>query len=138
MRKWSKCSARTWPNSAPARRSRADAERSPTGINRRRTTPAPRRRWTDDVAQTRDKQCAEAQERYKKLIEGRRLYKTGDDGERQYLTSEEIDSERVECEARHRRHLQQRHLEASISRDPESAVLACALPPAAQSLRLRV
>ena len=49
----------------------------------------------DDVAQTRDKQCADAQDRYKKLIEGRRLYKAGADGERQYLTSEEIDSERV-------------------------------------------
>jgi hypothetical protein len=49
----------------------------------------------DDVAQTREKQCADAQDRYKKLIEGRRLYKTGADGERQYLTSEEIDSERL-------------------------------------------
>ena len=48
-----------------------------------------------DVAQTREKQCAEAQDRYKKLIEGRRLYKTGADGERQYLTSDEIDSERL-------------------------------------------
>ncbi len=48
-----------------------------------------------DVAQTRDKQCADAQDRYKKLIEGRRLYKTGENGERQYLTSDEIDSERV-------------------------------------------
>ena len=48
-----------------------------------------------DVAQARDKQCADAQERYKKLIEGRKLYKLGADGERQYLTSEEIDSERV-------------------------------------------
>jgi hypothetical protein len=48
-----------------------------------------------DVAQTRDKQCADAQDRYKKLIEGRRLYKTGDNGERQYLTSEEIDAERL-------------------------------------------
>jgi hypothetical protein len=48
-----------------------------------------------DVAETRDKQCADAQDRYKKLIEGRKLYKTGADGERQYLTSEEIDSERV-------------------------------------------
>jgi hypothetical protein len=48
-----------------------------------------------DVAQTREKQCAEAQAHYKKLIEGRKLYKTGADGERQYLTSEEIDSERV-------------------------------------------
>jgi hypothetical protein len=49
----------------------------------------------DDVAQTRDKQCADAQDRYKKLIEGRKLYKAGADGERQYLSSEEIDSERV-------------------------------------------
>lgn len=48
-----------------------------------------------DVAQARDKQCADAQERYKTLIEGRRLYKTGENGERQYLTSEEIDSERL-------------------------------------------
>jgi hypothetical protein len=48
-----------------------------------------------DVAQTRDKQCADAQDRYKKLIEGRRLYKTGPDGERKYMTSEEIDTERL-------------------------------------------
>jgi hypothetical protein len=48
-----------------------------------------------DVAQTREKQCADAQDHYKKLIEGRKLYKTGADGERQYLTSEEIDSERI-------------------------------------------
>ncbi|HEY3852647.1 MAG TPA: DUF4124 domain-containing protein [Steroidobacteraceae bacterium] len=48
-----------------------------------------------DVAQARDKQCADAQARYKTLIEGRRLYKTGENGERQYLTSEEIDSERL-------------------------------------------
>ena len=50
-----------------------------------------------DVAQTREKQCADAQDRYKKLIEGRRLYKTGADGERQYLTSEEIDSQRLDA-----------------------------------------
>jgi hypothetical protein len=49
----------------------------------------------NDVAQSREKQCAETQDRYKKLIEGRRLFKTGADGERQYLTSEEIDSERL-------------------------------------------
>jgi hypothetical protein len=48
-----------------------------------------------DVVQTRDKQCIEAQERYKKLIEGRRLYKTGPDGERQFMNSEEIDTERL-------------------------------------------
>jgi Domain of unknown function (DUF4124) len=48
-----------------------------------------------DVSQTRDKQCAEAQDRYKKLIEGRRLYKTGPDGERQFMNSEEIDTERL-------------------------------------------
>jgi hypothetical protein len=50
-----------------------------------------------DVAQTLEKQCAEAQDRYKKLIEGRRLYKTGDNGERQYLTSEEIDTQRLDA-----------------------------------------
>lgn len=62
------------------------------------TTPADdaaKKAVDQDVAQTREKQCAEAQERYKKMIEGRRLYKTGTDGERQYLTSEEVDSERV-------------------------------------------
>jgi hypothetical protein len=48
-----------------------------------------------DVAQTREKQCTEAQERYKKLIEGRRIYTTGADGERQYLTSDQIDTDRV-------------------------------------------
>jgi Domain of unknown function (DUF4124) len=48
-----------------------------------------------DVAQTRDKQCTDAQDRYKKLIEGRRIYKTGADGEREFLTSQEIDTERL-------------------------------------------
>jgi hypothetical protein len=48
-----------------------------------------------DVAQTRDKQCTDAQDRYKKLIEGRRLYKTGPNGERQFMNSEEIDTERL-------------------------------------------
>jgi hypothetical protein len=48
-----------------------------------------------DVAESREKQCTDAQDRYKKLIEGRRLYKTGTDGERQYLTSDEIDAERL-------------------------------------------
>ena len=48
-----------------------------------------------DVSQTRDKQCTEAQDRYKKLIEGRRLFKTGPDGERQFMNSEEIDTERL-------------------------------------------
>jgi len=59
-------------------------------------TPSETKKAVDsDVAQTREKQCAEAQDRYKKLIEGRRIYKTGDNGERQYLTSEEIDAERL-------------------------------------------
>ena len=58
-------------------------------------TTDPKKAVDSDVAQARDKQCADAQDRYKKLIEGRRLYKTGDNGERQYLTSDEIDSERL-------------------------------------------
>jgi Domain of unknown function (DUF4124) len=48
-----------------------------------------------DVAQTREKQCADAQDHYKKLIEGRKIYTTGTNGERQYLTSDQIDTERV-------------------------------------------
>jgi hypothetical protein len=55
----------------------------------------PAKAVAEDVAATKQKQCADAQERYKHLIEGRRLYKTGEKGEREYLTSEEIDSERV-------------------------------------------
>jgi hypothetical protein len=50
-----------------------------------------------DVAEARQKECAEAQDRYKKLIEGRHLYKTGDSGERVYLTSDEIDAERLDA-----------------------------------------
>jgi hypothetical protein len=56
---------------------------------------ATRRAVDADVAQTKDKQCTDAQDRYKKLIEGRRIYKTGADGERQYMTSQEIDTERL-------------------------------------------
>jgi hypothetical protein len=48
-----------------------------------------------DVAQTRDKQCADAQDRYKKLIDGRHIYKTGPDGERIFMSSDEIDTERM-------------------------------------------
>jgi hypothetical protein len=74
------------PDAAPA------AAKPPTGDPSARDI---KKAVDDDVAQTRDKQCAEAQDRYKKLIEGRKIYKTGADGERQFLTSEQIDSERV-------------------------------------------
>jgi hypothetical protein len=63
------------------------------------TESVAKKQVADDVAQSRDKECADAQERYKKLIEGRRLYKTGPEGERQYLTSEEIDKERLQAKA---------------------------------------
>ena len=65
------------------------------GQARRHSPSDTKKAVATDVAQTREKQCADAQDRYKKLIEGRHLYKTGDNGERQYLTSEEIDSERL-------------------------------------------
>jgi Domain of unknown function (DUF4124) len=58
-------------------------------------TQAVKKAVDEDVAQAKDKECADAQDRYKKLIEGRKIYKTGADGERQYLTSDEIDSERI-------------------------------------------
>jgi len=53
------------------------------------------RQVNQDVAESKDKQCTDAQERYKKLIEGRRIYKSGPDGERQYMSSQEIDTERL-------------------------------------------
>jgi hypothetical protein len=59
------------------------------------TTDAVQKAVDQDVADAREKQCAEAQDRYKKDIEGRRLYKMGENGERVYLTSEEIDAERL-------------------------------------------
>ncbi|HXA34979.1 MAG TPA: DUF4124 domain-containing protein [Steroidobacteraceae bacterium] len=59
--------------------------------------PAAKKAMDDDVAQAREKECAEARERYRKLIEGRRLFKTGDNGERQYLSSEEIDTQRLDA-----------------------------------------
>ncbi len=78
---------------------RSTPTRTDSGVKPAVQTPlgddAAKKAVADDVAQSRDKQCADAQDRYKKLIEGRRLYKTGENGERQYLTSDEIDAERV-------------------------------------------
>jgi Domain of unknown function (DUF4124) len=84
--------ARTAPTRAP--------ESAPASKTTSRDQPNPddasvKKAVDNDVAQSREKQCADAEERYKKLIEGRRLFKTGADGERQYLTSEEIDSARL-------------------------------------------
>jgi hypothetical protein len=80
----------------------ASTRSAPAPAPAARNVSAPTNKDTDDrkavaqdVVQTRDKQCAEAQDRYKKLIEGRRLYKTGPDGERQFMSSEEIDTERL-------------------------------------------
>jgi hypothetical protein len=81
-------------NSAPAE-SASPPPNSSTASNASHSDDHDKKVIQDDVAQTREKQCADAQERYKKLIEGRRIYKTGADGERQYLTSDEIDSERL-------------------------------------------
>ncbi|MGO9512492.1 MAG: DUF4124 domain-containing protein [Steroidobacteraceae bacterium] len=77
---------------------RGKSEAAPAAAKTAAPVPAARdakKTVQEDVAQARQKQCADAQERYKKLIEGRHIYKTGDNGERQYLTSEEIDSERL-------------------------------------------
>jgi Domain of unknown function (DUF4124) len=79
---------------ASAKPSGAPAAKTP-GRDQPNQNDAVKKAVDSDVAQVREKQCADAQDRYKKLIEGRRLYKTGPDGQRQYLTSEEIDSERL-------------------------------------------
>ena len=79
--------------SAPART--ADTAPKVAGNNYQSNDADTKRDVDQDVAQTKEKQCTDAQERYKKLIEGRRIYKPGPDGERQYMSSEEIDTERV-------------------------------------------
>ncbi|HXP64883.1 MAG TPA: DUF4124 domain-containing protein [Steroidobacteraceae bacterium] len=86
-------------NSTPARTSSAPSQAAPASKGASEK-PSPKdaeekRAVDQDVAQAKDKQCADAQDRYKKLIEGRRIYKTGADGERQFMTSEEIDTERL-------------------------------------------
>jgi uncharacterized protein DUF4124 len=80
--------------SASANSSSSSASAPPTASNAQRDS-ADKKAIDQDVAATRDKQCADAQANYKKLIEGRRLFKTGADGERQYLTSDQIDNERL-------------------------------------------
>jgi hypothetical protein len=82
--------ARSAPPAAPAASPPPPSSSKPSA-----TGDATKQAVDSDVAQTREKQCADAQDRYKKLIEGRRLYKEGANGERQYLTSDEIDAERL-------------------------------------------
>jgi hypothetical protein len=74
----------------------ADRAASPPPAAPQNSTQA-KKEVTADVAEARQKQCAEAQDRYKKLIEGRHIYKTGENGERVYLTSDEIDAERLDA-----------------------------------------
>jgi hypothetical protein len=83
-------------------RQSSDSGKSDTSASSSAPKPTPtasetKKQVAEDVAQTKEKQCADAQERYKKLIEGRRIYKTGPDGERQYLSSEQIDKERIDA-----------------------------------------
>jgi Domain of unknown function (DUF4124) len=85
------------PRTAPPSTSTAQSSRTAL-VAAARPTPKDledKKAIDQEVAQTRDKQCTDAQERYKKLIEGRRLYKPGPNGERQFMTSEEIDTERL-------------------------------------------
>ena len=76
---------------------KSDSSASSSPQKTAQTASDTKKQVADDVAQTKEKQCTDAQERYKKPIEGRRLYKTGPDGERQYLTSEQIDKERLDA-----------------------------------------
>lgn len=81
---------------AAASAPRASDAAAKTAANNGTPKDADIKRTVDqDVEQTKEKQCTDAQERYKKLIEGRRIYKTGPDGERQYMSSQDIDTERL-------------------------------------------
>ena len=85
------------PRSTPGAASAAAPPQAPANAPQKPAVidPASKQAIDNDVAETRAKQCTDAQDRYKKLIEGRRLYKSGADGERQYMNSEEIDSARL-------------------------------------------
>lgn len=88
-------SAQSRPAPPPPAPAKAPAQ-TPVNSGQTAKTDAGAKQAIDaDVAQTREKQCADAQDRYKKLIEGRKLYKTGEAGEREYLSSAEIDTERL-------------------------------------------
>jgi hypothetical protein len=73
------------------------AAQRPPNRDQPKADEAVKKAVANDVAQGREKQCAEARERYRILIEGRRLFRTLDNGEREYLTSEEIDSQRLDA-----------------------------------------
>jgi hypothetical protein len=85
--------ARSTPSRAPDSSSTAKAPKP--AASDPPSDPGVKKAVDADVAQSKEKECADAQDRYKKLIEGRKIYKTGADGERQYLTSDEINSERL-------------------------------------------
>jgi hypothetical protein len=80
-----------------ARPAESKPSSAPTKASDNSSDAAAKKAVAQDVAQTREKQCTEAQDRYKHLIEGRRLYKEGANGERQYLTAEEIDTQRLDA-----------------------------------------
>jgi hypothetical protein len=80
-----------------ARPAESKPSSAPTKASDNSSDDAAKKAVAQDVAQTREKQCTEAQDRYKHLIEGRRLYKEGANGERQYLTAEEIDTQRLDA-----------------------------------------
>ncbi len=48
-----------------------------------------------DVANSKVKQCKEAQERYKRYVESQRLFRETPDGKREYLTDKELTEARV-------------------------------------------
>jgi hypothetical protein len=76
----------------PAQSSRPALSASTTPTDK---TAKEKQEVDNDVAATREKQCADAKENYQKLISGRHIYKTGDNGEKIFLTSEQIDTERL-------------------------------------------
>jgi hypothetical protein len=92
--------ATTHPAGSPAARPPEPAPptaQRPPNRDQPKADDAVKKAVANDVAQGREKQCADARERYRILIEGRRLFKTLDNGEREYLTSEEIDAQRLDA-----------------------------------------
>jgi len=77
------------------------ASSAPTPSNKPALTPVgpnvtqDKQAVAQDVAASKEKQCADAKAAYQRLIDGRRIYKTDDSGQRVYLSSEEIDAQRL-------------------------------------------
>ena len=85
----------THPSTAPVAPTRPAYTPQVQAVSSTRPVAQDKQAVAQDVAASKEKECAEAQVAYQKLIEGRRIYKTDDNGQRVYLSAQEIDAQRL-------------------------------------------